>query len=112
EEVIQYVYERYGRDRAAQVANVVTYRPRSALREMAKATGVAPGQADALGKWVDRWAAGPEAFGELVSGAPLTSGQRLRGGGEDSPLPPTPPTTPLGAPSAPVIQASSLRASP
>jgi error-prone DNA polymerase len=66
EEVIQYVYERYGRDRAAQVANVITYRPRSALREMAKATGVAPGQADALGKWVDRWAAGPEAFNELV----------------------------------------------
>ena len=65
EEVIQYVYERYGRDRAAQVANVITYRPRSALREMAKAAGVAPGQADALGKWVDRWAAGPEAFGEL-----------------------------------------------
>ena len=59
EEVIQYVYERYGRDRAAQVANVITYRPRSALREMAKAAGVAPGQADALGKWVDRWAAGP-----------------------------------------------------
>ncbi|MDQ1462974.1 MAG: error-prone polymerase, partial [Actinomycetota bacterium] len=66
EEVIQYVYERYGRDRAAQVANVVTYRPRSALREMAKAAGVARGQADALGKWVDRWAAGPEAFGELT----------------------------------------------
>jgi error-prone DNA polymerase len=65
EEVIQYVYERYGRDRAAQVANVITYRPRSALREMAKATGMAPGQADALGKWVDRWAAGPEAFQEL-----------------------------------------------
>jgi error-prone DNA polymerase len=65
EEVIQYVYERYGRDRAAQVANVITYRPRSALREMAKATGIPPGQADALGKWVDRWAAGPEAFLEL-----------------------------------------------
>src|SRR5437660_236938 len=60
------MYERYGRDRAAQVANVITYRPRSALREMAKAAGVAPGQADALGKWVDRWAAGPEAFGELT----------------------------------------------
>ena len=70
EEVIQYVYERYGRDRAAQVANVITYRPRSALREMAKAAGVAPGQADALGKWVDRWAAGPEAFGELVDATP------------------------------------------
>ncbi len=66
EEVIQYVYERYGRDRAAQVANVITYRPRSALKEMAKATGMAPGQADALGKWVDRWAAGPEAFAELA----------------------------------------------
>ncbi len=66
EEVIQYVYERYGRDRAAQVANVVTYRPKSALREMAKATGIPPGQADALGKWVDRWAAGPEAFAELA----------------------------------------------
>ncbi len=37
EEAIQYVYRRYGRDRAAQVANVITYRPRSALREMAKA---------------------------------------------------------------------------
>ncbi|MEY2591255.1 MAG: error-prone polymerase, partial [Acidimicrobiaceae bacterium] len=66
EEVIQYVYDRYGRDRCAQVANVVTYRPRSALREMAKATGVAPGQADALAKWVDRWSAGADAFSELV----------------------------------------------
>ena len=73
EEVIQYMYERYGRDRAAQVANVITYRPRSALREMAKAAGVAPGQADALGKWVDRWAAGPEAFGELASHSRPTS---------------------------------------
>jgi error-prone DNA polymerase len=76
EEVIQYVYERYGRDRAAQVANVITYRPRSALREMAKAAGVAPGQADALGKWVDRWAAGPEAFGELVQSQAAVSGGR------------------------------------
>ncbi len=55
EEVIQYVYGKYGRDRAAQVANVITYRPRSALREMAKVCGMSPGQADALGKWVDRY---------------------------------------------------------
>src|SRR4029450_619526 len=34
EEVIQYVYERYGRDRAAQVANVITYQARSAVRNM------------------------------------------------------------------------------
>jgi error-prone DNA polymerase len=66
EEVIQYVYDRYGRERCAQVANVITYRPRSALREMAKATGVAPGQADALAKWVDRWSSGADAFSELV----------------------------------------------
>jgi error-prone DNA polymerase len=75
EEVIQYVYERYGRDRAAQVANVITYRPRSALREMAKATGIPPGQADALGKWVDRWAAGPEAFAELTPDEPASDWQ-------------------------------------
>ena len=47
------MYDKYGRDRCAQVANVITYRPKSALREMAKATGIAPGQADALSKWVE-----------------------------------------------------------
>jgi error-prone DNA polymerase len=55
EEVIQYVYERYGRHYAAQVANVITYRPRSAVRDMAGALGYAPGQADAWAKQVDRW---------------------------------------------------------
>jgi error-prone DNA polymerase len=57
EEVIQYVYDKYGRERAAQVANVITYRPRSALREMAKVVGLSPGHADALTKWIDRWGA-------------------------------------------------------
>ncbi|HTE71069.1 MAG TPA: error-prone DNA polymerase [Actinomycetes bacterium] len=55
EEVIQYVYERYGRDRAAQVANVITYRPRSAVRDMGRALGYAPGQLDAWSKQVDAW---------------------------------------------------------
>jgi error-prone DNA polymerase len=55
EEAIQYVYERYGRDRAAQVANVITYRPKSAVRDMAKALGYAPGQQDAWSKQIDRW---------------------------------------------------------
>jgi error-prone DNA polymerase len=40
EEVIQYVYERYGRHRAAQVANVITYRYRSAVRDASRALGV------------------------------------------------------------------------
>ncbi|HEY3942628.1 MAG TPA: error-prone DNA polymerase [Acidimicrobiales bacterium] len=39
EEVIQYVYGRYGRQHAAQVANVITYRPRSAVRDVGKALG-------------------------------------------------------------------------
>lgn len=55
EEVIQYVYERYGRHDAAQVCNVITYRAKSAVRDMAKALGFAPGQQDAWSKQVDRW---------------------------------------------------------
>ncbi|MEX2267731.1 MAG: PHP domain-containing protein, partial [Acidimicrobiia bacterium] len=66
EEVIQYVYDKYGRDRAAQVANVITYRPRSALREMAKVAGLSPGHADALAKQVDRWGRGDDPFAEVA----------------------------------------------
>ncbi|MBA3653640.1 MAG: error-prone DNA polymerase [Actinobacteria bacterium] len=55
EEAIQYVYERYGRDNAAQVANVITYRPKSAIRDMGKALGAATGQLDAWSKQVDAW---------------------------------------------------------
>ena len=47
EEVIQYVYERYGRLHAAQVANVITYRSRSALRDVGKALGHTTEEADA-----------------------------------------------------------------
>jgi error-prone DNA polymerase len=42
EEVIQYVYRTYGRDRAAQVANVISYRPRLALRDAGRALGFTP----------------------------------------------------------------------
>ncbi|HTM84935.1 MAG TPA: PHP domain-containing protein, partial [Mycobacterium sp.] len=55
EEVIQYVYDRYGRDHAAQVANVITYRGRSAVRDMARALGFSPGQQDAWSKQIGRW---------------------------------------------------------
>ena len=57
EEVIQYVYARYGRHHAAQVANVITYRARSSVRDMARALGFAPGQQDAWSKQVDAWGA-------------------------------------------------------
>jgi error-prone DNA polymerase len=55
EDVIQYVYQRYGRDRAAQVANVITYRARSAVRDMARALGYSTGTQDAWSKQIDRW---------------------------------------------------------
>jgi len=50
EEVIQHVYQKYGRDNAAQVANVITYRPKSAIRDVAKALGYSAGQQDAWSK--------------------------------------------------------------
>ena len=56
EEVIQYVYRSHGRGCAAQVANVITYRPRSAVRDVAKALGFSPGQQDAWSKKIERWA--------------------------------------------------------
>ncbi|EOM75469.1 DNA polymerase III subunit alpha [Rhodococcus rhodnii] len=55
EEAIQYVYRRYGRDHAAQVANVVTYRGKSSVRDMARALGYSQGQQDAWSKQVSRW---------------------------------------------------------
>ncbi len=55
EEIIQYVYEKYGRRSAAQVANVITYRPKAAVRDMAKALGYSPGQQDAWSRQVERW---------------------------------------------------------
>jgi error-prone DNA polymerase len=55
EKAIQYVYERYGRDYAAQVANVITYRGRSAVRDMARALGFSQGQQDAWSKQISKW---------------------------------------------------------
>ncbi len=53
EEVIQYCYRRYGRERAAMVANVITYRARSVLRDVGKAFGFSQAQVDGLSKFVD-----------------------------------------------------------
>ncbi|UOE45100.1 error-prone DNA polymerase [Agromyces larvae] len=57
EEIIQYVYAKYGRENAAQVANVISYRPKNAVRDMAKALGYSPGQQDAWSRQVERWGA-------------------------------------------------------
>jgi len=79
EEVVQYVYGRYGRAQAAQVANVVTYRPRSAVRDMGKALGASQGQVDAWSKTVDAW-------GELPS--PASAGGTGREGADGEAAPP------------------------
>jgi len=62
EEVIQYIYEKYGRDHAGLAATVVTYRARSAARETAKAFGLSADVTAALSGSVWGWSAGD--FGE------------------------------------------------
>jgi error-prone DNA polymerase len=52
EDVIQYVYDKYGRDRAAQVANVIAYRPRMAIRDAGRALGYSPEQQNEWSKQV------------------------------------------------------------
>ncbi|MFO7699400.1 MAG: error-prone DNA polymerase [Acidimicrobiia bacterium] len=53
EEVIQYCYRTYGRERAAMVANVITYRARSVLQDVGKAFGLTQAQVNALTKYLD-----------------------------------------------------------
>jgi error-prone DNA polymerase len=55
EEVLQYVFERYGRGRAALAAVVIRYRGRSAVRDVARALGLPPDQVDELAKTMERW---------------------------------------------------------
>lgn len=68
EEVIQYLYQKYGRDRAALTAAVITYRPRSAIRDVGKALGFDLETVDAIAKgqmWFDGKGLRMERFDEL-----------------------------------------------
>ncbi|MGA9870432.1 MAG: error-prone DNA polymerase [Rhodococcus sp. (in: high G+C Gram-positive bacteria)] len=70
EEAIQHVYAKYGRSYAAQVANVITYRGKSSVRDMARALGFSQGQQDAWSKQVTRWSnigdkSGDQEVGEI-----------------------------------------------
>ncbi|HEY2159125.1 MAG TPA: error-prone DNA polymerase [Isosphaeraceae bacterium] len=60
EEVIQYVYEKYGRDRAGMTAELITYRPRSAVRDVGKALGLSLDRVDALAKAIGHATTGDE----------------------------------------------------
>jgi error-prone DNA polymerase len=55
EEVIQYLYAKYGRERAALAATVICYRPRSAVRDLGKALGLAAAQVERLAKSLSWW---------------------------------------------------------
>jgi error-prone DNA polymerase len=66
EEVIQYLYARYGRERAGLAATVISYRARSAMREVGKVFGLANDTLDALSGSI--WGWGAEGIGAVDTG--------------------------------------------
>ena len=66
EEVIQYIYRKYGRERAALAATVISYRPRSAIRDVGKVLGFSPGQVDRLARNVSWWDQ-PDQFASRIA---------------------------------------------
>jgi error-prone DNA polymerase len=79
EEVIQYVYERYGRLHAAQVANVITYRPRSALRDAGRALGYPQGTVDGWSRRLEPRRPLTQADSEEIPASVLELAARLEG---------------------------------
>ena len=70
EEVLQYIYQKYGRDRAGIVAEVICYRPRSAVRDVGKALGLSLDAVDRLAKAID-WSSNPATIAERIVEAGL-----------------------------------------
>ncbi|WP_457667181.1 error-prone DNA polymerase [Thiolapillus sp.] len=66
EEVIQYIYRKYGRERAALAATVITYRPKSALRDTGKALGLSLQQIEQLVQAASGWRSRGEVQGEWL----------------------------------------------
>jgi len=84
EEVIQYIYHKYGRERAGMTAEVITYRPRSAVRDVGKALGLPPVLIDLLAKRIEHsyedWGSQVETISSLIESegqqiSPLPSGE-------------------------------------
>src|SRR4029077_20435823 len=73
EEVLQYVYRKYGRNRAALAATVIMYRPRSALRDLGKAFGLTPQECGRLAQ-VMQWWDGSATIPERVREAGFDAG--------------------------------------
>jgi len=70
EEVIQYLYEKYGRERAGMTAEVISYRGRSAVRDVGKALGLGLDAVDEIAKSLNWWHSGPLSA-EQLGGAGL-----------------------------------------
>ncbi len=66
EEAIQYVYNKYGREHAAMVCEVITYRGRSAVRDAGKALGFSLDEVDKLAKLLDHFSRGDEIEDRVV----------------------------------------------
>ncbi|MEM7050719.1 MAG: error-prone DNA polymerase [Acidobacteriota bacterium] len=77
ESVIQYVYQRYGPHGAAMTANVITYRERSAARQVAKALGFSPTQEDRLARRLGSW------HRDVHAGQPKVLAEEIRAAGLD-----------------------------
>ncbi|MBY0465676.1 MAG: hypothetical protein K2W33_12105, partial [Burkholderiales bacterium] len=87
EEVIQYIYAKYGRDRAALAATVISYRPRSALRDVGRALGIHPQLIRILAKehpgmysrtlWPERLTDALQRLHNEAPGAPVPSAHTL-----------------------------------
>jgi len=75
EEVFAYIYEKYGRERAGIVAEVITYRPRSAVRDVGKALGLSRDRVDLLAKKLEWWGNSPLP-GEVIVEAGLDPADR------------------------------------
>jgi error-prone DNA polymerase len=60
EEVLQYLYQKYGRERAGMTAEVITYRPRSAVRDVGRALGMPAEQIDRLAKRIEHFRTEPD----------------------------------------------------
>jgi error-prone DNA polymerase len=79
EKVIQFVYDKYGRQRAAQVANVITYRARMAIRDAARALGYSPGAQDAWAKQLGPYAGAMDLQATDIPADVLDLATRLHG---------------------------------
>ena len=100
EEVIQYVYERYGREHAGMVCEVISFRARSAVRDVGKALGLSLHQVDQIAKSLEgiQFSRGVHVVGRgVVGGGGVQQGpEDLQRAGDEDVGVPTPPAVKEG----------------